>query len=107
MPAPIDITGQTFGLLEVLEYTREIYSGSRLWKCRCAACGGETYARASDLRNGKKQTCGKIECKAKLKKKNLPRVDCIMYGENDLCTGLIEMMCVTRGHCKFFKPRED
>ena len=109
MPAPIDITGQTIGWLKVLKCTDERDGNSRLWECRCNACGGITYARAWDLRSGKKKSCG---CKGKRVKQSgeeerEPRYDCNLLNEDCLCDGLIEMLCVTRGYCKFYKPRED
>lgn len=107
MPAPVDITGETFGFLKVIEHSDRFSSGARLWKCECTLCGGITYVKGYDLRRGTTKTCGRLECRAKLKKKNPPRVDCNLYNEKDLCDGLIEMMCVTRGYCKFYKPRED
>lgn len=52
----IDITGQRFGRLVVVE--RAANRGKRLyWHCRCD-CGNEKEVRGSDLRNGHTQSCG-------------------------------------------------
>lgn len=65
-----DLTGQTFGLLEVLKFdVREVRRCSRgdggyvtvtaiRWLCECA-CGRRKGIRASALRNGQK-SCGCI-----------------------------------------------
>lgn len=55
----IDIPiGTRFGHLVVLEHSDQKSSdGKRLWKCQCD-CGTICYARSSDLRAQKKQTCG-------------------------------------------------
>jgi hypothetical protein len=59
MPAPIDLTGQRFGKLEVLgsSETRDRH-GRRVWRCKCLRCGEETTATNSQLRSGSKQSCG-------------------------------------------------
>lgn len=56
----IDLTGQRFGMWEVLEKgtVKKTNSGSIIyWKCRCQ-CGTEKEVRGSDLKNGKSTTCG-------------------------------------------------
>ncbi len=56
MPKIIDITGQTFGRLTVIEH-----AGSRdkkaLWRCRCS-CGQEAIVVGILLRNGHTKSCG-------------------------------------------------
>lgn len=52
MPALIDITGQRFGRLVVVEYVKP----SR-WLCRCD-CGRETIVRQPSLRNNVTKSCG-------------------------------------------------
>jgi len=49
----IDISGQTFGRLQVISKGEE----SRIWLCKCA-CGNETKATGSSLRRGAKKSCG-------------------------------------------------
>lgn len=52
----IDLTGQHFGNLTVIEYGGQ---GSRntIWKCRCD-CGTECTATSHDLTSGHKKSCG-------------------------------------------------
>lgn len=52
MPKLIDITGQRFGRLLVLER----YDGKR-WKCVCD-CGNITFSDSYQLRHGVTQSCG-------------------------------------------------
>lgn len=52
----IDLTGQRFGRLTVIERTGE--QGSRsMWLCRCD-CGNLSTVSVSNLRNGHTQSCG-------------------------------------------------
>ena len=52
----LDLTGQRFGKLTVLEPAENI--GSRTaWRCRCS-CGRETVVRTLHLRNGHVTSCG-------------------------------------------------
>ena len=53
----IDLIGQRFGRLLVLERAGNDSGGRALWKCRCD-CGKVTVARGNDLRNGHTQSCG-------------------------------------------------
>jgi len=52
----IDLTGQRFGKLTVIER-----AGTRnreaLWHCKCD-CGKDTFSRSASLRNGTSQSCG-------------------------------------------------
>lgn len=76
MSKPIDLTGQKFGKLMVLE---EAYRKKNVyWKCLCE-CGTETIVRGADLRNGHtiSCSCGKIDGAIKTAKKLLssdPRI---------------------------------
>lgn len=55
MSKPIDLTGQKFGKLMVVE---EAYRKKNVyWKCRCD-CGTEVIIRGADLRNGHSVSCG-------------------------------------------------
>lgn len=47
-----DLTGQTFGEWEVLEYLGESY-----WKCQCS-CGEIREVHSAELRNGNSKSCG-------------------------------------------------
>lgn len=61
MPKLIDLTGNRYGRLTVIERTdnRVFPSGisHTVWKCRCD-CGIFTSASTNDLRTGHKQSCG-------------------------------------------------
>lgn len=51
-----DLTGQTFGLLTVVERVENL--GDRVaWRCRCS-CGTETTVRANNLTSGNTRSCG-------------------------------------------------
>lgn len=56
MPAPLDLTGRTFGRLTALAR-----AGRRgravLWQCACA-CGRETLATTGNLTSGASTSCG-------------------------------------------------
>lgn len=51
----VDITGQVFGNLRVIE--RVYINGHLSWRCLCA-CGRETTAKRSALEDGLKKSCG-------------------------------------------------
>lgn len=53
----IDITGEKFGLLTVLEYKGKTDDRHSLWLCQCD-CGNKTIAKGNALKNGKKRSCG-------------------------------------------------
>lgn len=53
----IDLLGQRFGRLTVIEETDKRVNGSVLWKCRCD-CGNETLVRSNHLRRGGVLSCG-------------------------------------------------
>lgn len=56
----IDLTGQTFGRLTVLERTDERYNTFVVYKCLCE-CGNKTKANTGTLRSGSKRSCGCLE----------------------------------------------
>lgn len=62
-PLLIDLTGERYGMLTVVEqFPERLWSGKRVaWKCRCD-CGKEIIASASGLRDGSITSCG---CKNK------------------------------------------
>ena len=67
----IDVTGQRFGRLVVVERVK-INNRSR-WLCKCD-CGNETFAEVTHLRNGHKKSCGCLHndlSRERLVKKNL------------------------------------
>lgn len=53
----IDMTGQKFGRLTVIEYAYSDKEKKAVWLCRCD-CGNTCYARGKSLRTGVKQSCG-------------------------------------------------
>ena len=60
MPQFIDLTGQKFGRLLVLEKGPEYLSGGRKrfkWKCLCD-CGNIYFTRGDALKNGSTKSCG-------------------------------------------------
>jgi len=62
----IDLTGQVFGRLFVVEYLFNDKNGKPIWKCKCI-CGGESTAIGTDLRNGHTQSCGCINIENRLR----------------------------------------
>jgi hypothetical protein len=56
MPKLVDITGQRFGRLVVLERSPHRSSMTR-WRCRCD-CGRETTPKGVNLKGGKTRSCG-------------------------------------------------
>lgn len=53
----IDLTGQTFGRLTVIERVHSLKSLQAMWLCKCE-CGNEAVVRGADLRLGKSTSCG-------------------------------------------------
>ena len=53
----VDLTGQVFGQLTVLERYGSTPNGSALWLCQCS-CGNTTIQRTAVLRNGHVVSCG-------------------------------------------------
>ena len=60
MPKLIDLKGQRFGKLTVVERTENDTQNRPTWKCRCD-CGEYTIARSSALRSGQKSSCGCLQ----------------------------------------------
>jgi hypothetical protein len=52
----IDLTGQKYGLLTVIEREKTV-GGKARWRCLCE-CGNEHVVNASDLRSGNTKSCG-------------------------------------------------
>ena len=53
----IDLTGQVFGRLTVLDRAGTAKCGAAMWRCRCE-CGAEKVVMGSSLRNGNTLSCG-------------------------------------------------
>lgn len=58
----IDLTGQKFGKLTVLEETDQRCGKSIMWKCQCE-CGGIAIIAATSLRRGLTLSCGCLKSK--------------------------------------------
>ena len=71
----IDISGQTFGELKVLEYV-----GNRYWKCRCS-CNNISIVHKSALMSGRTKSCGHLnkEVKVNIKDKTFGEWYVIRY----------------------------
>ncbi len=55
----VDLQGQIFGKLTILEYAGRDKHGEAQWLCQCQCeRGNETVVRGSDLRRGKTNSCG-------------------------------------------------
>lgn len=67
----IDITGQKFGKLTVIERVGSDNNNNSTWLCKCD-CGGSKVISSFTLRNGTTQSCG---C---LKSKNEEKIACIL-----------------------------
>lgn len=99
----IDISGQTFGMLTVVERTAQVDKhGCILWLCRCE-CGGVTVARASDLKSGHKRSCGCMRRSDTAGLKGLP--DCCWHRASH-CEILTELVCSKKGKCSFYCVKE-
>jgi len=69
----IDLTGQHFGRLEVLERAGSYGTSHATWRCRCA-CGNEVVAIAGNLRSGQTKSCGCAVVEAnQARRKDAPR----------------------------------
>lgn len=58
MPKRLDLTGQTYGYLQVLEPTDQRDGSNVVWRCLCTACGRECYLSTRSLRSGGSRSCG-------------------------------------------------
>lgn len=57
MPAIVDLTGQRFGRLVVIERANSTKGGAACWLCECD-CGNKTISVGADLRRGRILSCG-------------------------------------------------
>ena len=66
--APLDLSGQQFGLLTVVRrYAADRPTRARRWLCRCV-CGGEITACTGDIRRRHVRSCGCLARAASRKK---------------------------------------
>lgn len=74
--ATIDLTGQRFGQLTVIEKVnnpRENNDRSAYWLCKCD-CGGETITSGHSLKIGKSNSCGCVKSLGEMKINNFLRL---------------------------------
>ena len=57
MSKVIDMRGQRYGMLEVLDDEPVFRDRAAMWHCRCD-CGREILARGTSMRKGEKKSCG-------------------------------------------------
>lgn len=57
MPRPLDLVGEKYGRLTVLEKLAERRNKSVVWRCQCD-CGNFDHVTTSELRCGKHLSCG-------------------------------------------------
>lgn len=57
MTKPIDLTGQKFSKLTVIERAENSKSGKTRWLCECD-CGGKTVVSSGNLKSGAVKSCG-------------------------------------------------
>jgi len=60
----IDLTGQTFSLLTVIQREENSKHGHSMWKCRCV-CGNETIVLGSNLVRSHTTSCGCFSLKSR------------------------------------------
>ncbi len=58
MPKRLDLSGQTFGYIKVIEPTDRRDGSSVIYRCLCTACGKECYMSTRSLRSAKSKSCG-------------------------------------------------
>lgn len=71
----IDLSGQTFGRLEVIQVVGVDKRGEKIWQCQCS-CGVVRNVLSSNLRTGHTKSCGCLD-REKSKERNLKHG---MYG---------------------------
>jgi hypothetical protein len=57
MSKPVDLSGQTFGLLRVIEKATNVRHRNAFWTCACT-CGSVIYVSGTNLRQGYTTSCG-------------------------------------------------
>lgn len=82
-----DFSGLKFNNLTVLEPIGQDYRFKTIWKCKCD-CGAITNVISSDLKNGRKKSCGCLKLKTSSEEynyKNQKRLYTIYYGMKARC----------------------
>lgn len=73
----LNLIGQRFGKLIVLEYIKQPHEAP-IWKCQCD-CGNITYSSTFSLRSGHKMSCGCLISKGEYKIENILQEHNIKY----------------------------
>ncbi len=60
MSKPVDLTGNKYGMLTVVEEAERSLDGSRQWLCRCE-CGGTVVVRTNNLTRHHTSSCGCVK----------------------------------------------
>ncbi len=81
MSTVMDLTGQRFGRLVVVERAENDSHNKARWRCRCD-CGKETLAMAKSLRSGSKKSCGCLEAENRAAIKTRGGCD-VIHGATD------------------------
>ena len=69
MPKKLDLIGQKFGYLIVIEEAGRDNGRNVLWKCRCDCSGKEVIVYGTCLKNGQTKSCGCLQ-REKIKEKS-------------------------------------
>ncbi len=67
MPSVIDLSGEIFGRLRVIERSENNKQNKTTWKCQCQ-CGNEVIVSRNELRSGDTNSCGCL-------RKDMRRID--------------------------------
>lgn len=96
----IDLSGQRFWRLTVIEYAGKDHANKTMWKCVCD-CGKETIARSSALKSGDKRSCGCLNSENKSR-------ECIKRNttHGKAHTRLYRVWCGMRRRCNDAKAPE-
>lgn len=109
----INIRGQRFGMLVVLERTdvRDT-RGQRTWLCQCD-CGNTVHYNTGQLRHGGVTSCGCDKPERKQSALTVPPqfADCVACAPpgkyTSGCEALTELLCAKKGKCAFYAPRQE
>lgn len=111
----IDLTGQRFNMLVVLErHEQRSTNGQLMWVCQCD-CGNKAIYSTGQLRSGTIKACGCLKAPTKKEPEVLvvpPEFeDCVCaasVGKYDSgCDAVSTLFCAKKGKCSFYKPIED
>lgn len=75
----IDLIGETFGYLQVIDKAENSKTNRTQWKCKCK-CGKEIIVLTSNLRHGHTKSCGCLRIETNSKKNNYIEKENYMIG---------------------------